>query len=72
MDEPIRSIVRAACPGGLTSPEPVTALARPQRPPASPPSQEQGQAAEQSAARLRCPDGAKITAGKIITRETIT
>jgi hypothetical protein len=55
MAQPLRSRLRAASPGGLTSPHRSTRPPRPQRPPPSQPSQEQGQAAEQSAARTRCP-----------------
>jgi hypothetical protein len=71
MDEPIRSIVRAARPGGLTSPEPVTAQHGPS---GHPPTRRlrNKDKPQNSAARLRCPDGAKITAGQVITRETIT
>jgi len=46
MDESLRSRLRAASPGGLTSPDRSPPDAWPQRPPASPPPQEQGQAAE--------------------------
>ena len=47
MDEPVRSRLRPARHRGLTRPDPVTALPRPQRPPASTfPSRRPGQAAE--------------------------
>jgi hypothetical protein len=71
MDEPIRSIVRAARPGGLTSPEPVTALARPSghRQPAVSGTRTSRRTVS---GKTAMPGRAKITACKVITRETIT
>ena len=55
MDESLRGRLRAASPGGLTSPEEVTAPARPAGHPPARRLRNKGQAAEQSAARTRCP-----------------
>ena len=56
MDEPVRSRLRPARHRGLTRPDPVTALLRPQRPPASTsPSERPGQAAEHVSGRKVMP-----------------